>query len=167
MEQVTIQKIKGVAKKLDNASKKWHFHILSPGCIYNQKVKFALVLENVSDDEQYVAYTVERPSKVGKRLVEMLHGKVVSKSRRKPSKRSIKKLSNDVQNMVVRMKQLNEAGVSWHHHMLFPDCLFNTNRGKWTIIFEDPEKREVQEYSSKKEPKAALKVIEPLFYAQK
>lgn len=51
--------------------------------------------------------------------------------------------------------------------MLFPNCMFNKNKDKWAIIFEDQERNEIIESVTDKEPKTDLQYIESLFYSQK
>ena len=50
--------------------------------------------------------------------------------------------------------------------MLFPDCAFNKNKGKWALILEDPQSKEILESVTDHEPKEDLKQIETLFYGQ-
>lgn len=164
MEQATVRKIVSIAKKLDKEGKRWHFHILTPGCVYNTKVKFALFLENSTDDKQYVSYGIKKPAKAGKTLVKLLHGKKITKSTVKKTKMSI---DSKVEQMVKRAKELNNKGFAWHHHMLFPDCTFNQDKRYWALVFEDPLNGEVLESRSKEEPTEALQKIERLFYTQK
>jgi hypothetical protein len=164
MRQVTIKKVISEAKELDKEGKKWHFHILTPGCVYNTKVKFALVLENSTDDKQFFAYTIRKPAKAGEKLVKLLHGKKITK----PTVKKLKKtVDPKVEQMVKRAVELNSKGFAWHHHVLFPECTFSQDKRYWTLVFEDPLNGEVLESRSKDEPKDAIKKLEPLFYAQK
>jgi hypothetical protein len=38
--------------------------------------------------------------------------------------------------LLARVVELNDRGVPWHHHMNFPDCVFNRRKGKWAITVE-------------------------------
>ena len=165
MKKVTAAKILKTAEKFKKHGKKWHFHILTPGCVFNEEKQFSLILENTTDEEQLVHHSFKKPYEAGKKLVEMLHGKGISK--KNPSAGSGFKLSPKVKQMIERAIELNIKGFSWHHHLLFPDCIFNHDTRYWTLVFEDPLNREVIRDMSKEEPKEALKKIEPLFYVQK
>ena len=165
MKKVTINQIKQKAKELANSGKKWHFHILTPECQLNDENNYALVLENTSDNETFTCYSDEPYMGIGRELVKLLHGESVIKDDKQESKDS--KPSAKVKRILQRAEQLNKAGKSWHHHMLFPDCRFNKHQGKWTIIFEDKEKGEVIESVSDDEPRGDLQHIETLFYQQK
>lgn len=164
MKRESAAKILKIARKLNKDGKKWHFHILVPGCTLNKDKRFALILENTTDNEQYVHFSLRKPAKTGQKLVEMLHGKGISK-KKKTTPKTAKKLSAKVEKMIKRATELNAKGFSWHHHVLFPDCMFNKDSRYWTLVFEDSLNHEVIEERFKDEPIEALSKIEPLFYS--
>lgn len=161
---MTVDEIKSLAKQFSAGKKKWHFHILTPNCQLNDFHKYALVLENVTDNQSYVVYSNEPYMGIGKELVTLLHGTDVVKdeTEKKASPPSIQ-----VSNLLARAKELSSKGIFWHHHMLFPGCKYNKHGIKWVIVFEDQEKRETIEIVSDTEPKSDLQYIEGLFYSQK
>jgi hypothetical protein len=163
MEETTIEQIMEKAMKLQKQRKRWHFHMLTPDCIFNKhKDKHAFVLENETDSQSFVNYSDKRYMKQGKILVKMLHGNEII------SDKTLKqKGDGNIDTIIERAKELNKRGIHWHHHMFFPDCVFNKNKGKWCIIFEDKETGEVIESVSEGEPRENLGRIEALFYAQK
>ena len=165
MKKVKLVQILKTAKKLAKNGKKWHFHILMPGCKFNKDKRFALILENTSDNEQLVHFSLKKPSKSGQKLVEMLHGKGITKGTKK-SDESLNgsRLSVKVKLMVKKATELNLKGFTWHHHVLFPDCMFNQDSRYWSLVFENTLDNEVIEERFKEEPKVALSLIEPLFY---
>jgi len=163
MNRVTVKEIVKKTRSCAKKGKSWHFHILTPDCSLNDTDNFALILENTTDDVILVNYADKKQASVGKKLVELLHGYTVTEGKKKdvgiPESPVLGKMIN-------RMEELNKMKVSWHHHMLFPSCVFNKNKGKWTLMFEDPETNNVIESVTEFEPKAGLEKIEPLFYAQ-
>jgi hypothetical protein len=165
MKQATISQIKKKAKQLASAGKNWHFHILTPECQLNDKKSYALILENATDDEVLVCYSDEPYMDIGKELVKLLHGEDVVKDKNQQTE--VTEPSPQVQEILKRAQQLNAAGKSWHHHLLFPGCRFNNHPDKWVIIFEDKEAGEIIESVSDNEPKEDLQHIETLFYQQK
>ena len=62
--------------------------------------------------------------------------------------------------------KLNSKDKNWHHHMLFPKCVLNKQPGKWNIVFEDPETKQITEVIYDHEPKEDLRKIEVLYYSQ-
>lgn len=165
MKKAPIIKIKQKVKEFATAGKKWHFHILTPECQLNEEGNYALILENTSENESFIYRSDEPYMDIGKELVRLLHGDNIVKDDNRQTK--VAEPSLLIQEILKRAKQLNDAGKSWHHHMLFPGCTFNKNQGKWTIIFEDKETGKVIESVSNDEPKKDLQYIEKLFYQQK
>ena len=164
MEEITIQELVEKAKQLHSEGKKWHFHLLMPKCVFNQrKDKHAFVLENTTDNKTYVVYSDKRYLKEGEQLVKLLYGNRILE---KPEERSSIQNRNIIP-MLERANELNKGGIMWHHHLLFPDCVFNKDKGKWNIFFEDPEKNNVIQALYEEEPVSDLKRIEVLYYKQK
>lgn len=165
MKQVSLENIQQAAKKLANTDKDWHFHILTPECQLNDQPKYALILENTSENQFLVHYSDEPAMDVGQQLVKLLHGDDVvgdtgvEESQSTPS-------SDKVKTILDKAEKMNQTGQFWHHHMLFPECKFNRHQGRWTIIFEDQDTGEVLESVSEDEPKSDLKLIKSLFYQQ-
>jgi hypothetical protein len=139
----------------------WHFHLLTPDCVFNVKPEYALVFENSSGDEVLVNYSATKQEKESKALLELLHG--IKADELQPPEG---KVSPAVRKMEKRAKELIEKGIIWHHHALFPDCIYNKSKGKWVLMLEDPETNKVLESKTDDKPEADLKIIEPLFYHQ-
>lgn len=55
-----VKKVRKVAKN----KKKWHFHFLTPVCVFNKSKKFAIVFENEETKENYVCYFNEKPKEL-------------------------------------------------------------------------------------------------------
>ena len=159
---VSLSIIEEKAVQLSREKKSWHFHILTKDCSLNRFSGVALILENPESDELYVSICSEKPMDLGKRLVEMLHGKDITKKTHVSTD-----LPAAAKKIIDRAKELSGANIPWHHHMLFPNCVFNTHPGCWTIVFEDPEHNTVLESFSADEPKPVLKELEAIFYTQR
>lgn len=162
MIEKTIGEIEKLANEFRKENKKWHFHMLTPDCMFNERRDIhAFVLENETDGETFVCYSKERYMDVGKRLVQLIHGeKIVSEGEQGIDDGYMKE-------MLAKAKSFNERGVLWHHHMLFPNCIFNKHKGKWCIVFEDKEENKIIEFVSEEEPTEQLRKIEVLYYSQK
>lgn len=161
IESQVAQILRG-AKELSGQKKGWHFHILTPGCLLNSHPDYALILEVPSDGQTFVNYSKEKPMEMGKELVKLLHGVDVVQAPPLASAAA----SDGIKKILEKASQINNRGDFWHHHMLFPDCCFNKNPGKWTLILEVPQTKEILESVTEGEPKEDLKQIETLFYNQ-
>jgi hypothetical protein len=69
-----------------------------------------------------------------------------------------------MQQVVDLARSLSAGGTPWHHHVLFTDCAFNRHPGMFTLQVESTD--ELAQATSVDEPKPALTILEPLFYAQ-
>jgi hypothetical protein len=162
MQEITIQEVMEKAKEWQKEGKKWHFHMLTPDCMFNErKDKHTFVLENETDDEVFVVYSDERYMKEGQELVQIIHGKEIMAEGSKPVE------DENIKLILEKAKRFNENGIHWHHHMLFPNCIFNKHKGKYCIVFEDKEENKIIESVSDEEPKENLNKIEVLYYQQK
>lgn len=163
MEDITIEELERKARLFQEQGKKWHFHMLTPDCHFNSnEKKHAFVLENNSDNEFFVTYSDERHMEVGKRLVKIIHGNKILEENEK------RDISDPAMRQIIeRAKGLNNKSKLWHHHLLFPACIFNKHKGKWNIIFEDKENDKILEAIFDNEPVNELREIEILYYQQK
>ena len=62
-------------------------------------------------------------------------------------------------------KQYNKDGVLWHNHFLAVKCIYNTS-GKFQVILENEQTREVYFSNFEKQPTDTLKLLEDLFFEQ-
>ena len=76
MKEVKFDVILKNAQKCYKNKIKWHFHILMPTCMFNNKSKFAIIFENEETKEQLVSFFDERPLKDGEKLENMFYGRV-------------------------------------------------------------------------------------------
>jgi len=141
--------------------KRWHFHSLAPGCAFNsQRDHYALVLENRTEGQTTIIYSSEEFSEISQELVKMLHGKSIL------DREQDRDASNNemFRQIMQRARDLQQKGIAWHHHMLFPDCIFNQHRGKWNIVFESGEDEGIVEVLYDEEPTADLRTIEVAYF---
>ncbi|MFH1294627.1 MAG: hypothetical protein ABIH90_01645 [Candidatus Aenigmatarchaeota archaeon] len=160
MEEASIDAIVAKAKDYHSKGKSWHFHMLTPDCVFNKKHKHAFVLENRSDNQTFVAYSDKRHMDAGQELVRLLHGDEILQ----PSHGT--KTGSKIDGIIETCKELNRKNQHWHHHMFFPDCIFNEHKGKWSIVFEDKTTGNILTALYGTEPTNDLRRIEVLFYAQ-
>jgi hypothetical protein len=159
MTEASLNDIQSKAKEYHQAGVTWHFHIMSPVCLYNTADKFAFILEG--PQAVYIHYSAKAEKELGQELAPLLHGKKVLDSTSTDTDYSP---SPEVAHIVERAVRLNKNGQTWHHHMLFPSCVFNQYKPKYVLLLEDPETSELLTSLSDAEPTNDLKQIESLFY---
>jgi hypothetical protein len=134
---------------------------LTPTCNFNETLQYAFILEAPDQKISLVHYSDRAEKVLGQELSPLLHGaKVLNQETTDSSYRP----SKIVKEMIDNAKSLNEQGIEWHHHVLFPGCRFNTHSPQFTLVFEDPHTTTVLENVSDTEPTNDLKQIEALFY---
>ncbi len=134
---------------------------MTQDCSLNDSSQYALILESPDSEEVFAHYCSEKPMDIGKRLVKLLHRTDIMQEGTE-----IKEMPSAAVMIINRAKELNAKGIQWHHYMLFPDCMFNNHKGKWTILFEDCTNKQTLESVTSNEPISELKEIETLFYKQ-
>ena len=164
MLEKTLEEIVNISKQLGIDNKNLHFHLLTPECVFNTKKEFALILENSTDNKTLVNYSSTKQEESAKKLLELLHGIKADDVKKFEISKSV---SPKVKIMVKRAKELIDEKIPWHHHALFPGCIFNKEKNKWVVMIEDPETREIMENITQGQPNSDLHLIEPLFYHQK
>ena len=75
-------------------------------------------------------------------------------------------VSDAIRPILRRAIELNQRRVPWHHHILFPGCMYSQDKAKWAIAFEDPETGEATEIVYEEEPVGDFRQIELLFFGQ-
>jgi hypothetical protein len=160
---IDISELDQIANGLADSGRRWHFHIASAQCrLGDGDHDITFVLEDVSNDKVYRAQATQSDVAVGERLARRLHGSEVFDD--SSTTQALDELSAEQAALVQRARSLSESQTPWHHHMLFPDCAFNPSPGLWTLQLEAPGSSHTA--ASTCEPKAALSIIEKLFYAQ-
>jgi hypothetical protein len=161
--EVSVAEILRKAATWQEAGTRWHFHLLTPGCMFNERNDlYALVLETPSLQEVYVSYSDELHMEADRILLPLLHGDEIVDEQ----EAVLDPGTPAIQPILQRARELNARGVAWHHHMLFPGCIFSGRPDRWVIAFEDPETAQVLETFYEREPKGDLRQIELLFAAQ-
>ena len=147
-----------LAAGIGRAGRKWHSHVLSPGCDHNPFVdQYALVIEDDGDGIAYVAPSQGFPE-ADKDLVKILHGDDIL-----DAKAVAPGGSGAGSALLRRVRDLDARRVAWHHHMHFPGCVLSAHRGKWAISIESGEGSFSEAYAD--EPIDVLRELEVLYFA--
>ncbi|QKV20032.1 hypothetical protein [Oricola thermophila] len=157
---VPLDECLGLAESLALAGKRWHSHVLSPGCDFNPRPdRYALVIEDDTDDVTYLAYSHGFPE-VDKELVKMLHGDDILDASATSGGDNPEVAAST---LLPRLREIDAAGANWHHHMHFPDCTFNPHPGKWSISVEDGAGNAFSEVYDD-EPVDVLREVEVIYF---
>lgn len=151
-----------LGSELAASGKRWHPHVLSLDCRFNDRELCALILEASDQAEVFATYSEEPMMETARTLAALAHGERAVQA----DAASDSDASPKVAEMMRRAKTLSGRGRHWHHHVLFPECIFNTHPGEWTIVFEDPETGETLESVTSDRPAKDIQVTETMFFAQ-
>ena len=167
MEEVGPESLLEIARQLAANSERFHAHVLSADCKLNDRQQYALILEASDRDQIFITYSDEPMMDVGRSLAALVHGSdSLEGSDDRNREGGLSPASLSVAKMMRRAKGLMTRGVHWHHHILFPECVFNPHPGDWTIIFEDPDNGETLESVTVDRPDNDIRITETLFFSQ-
>lgn len=160
-DEIDLEACLDLAVGLAEGGKKWHSHVLSPGCRLNPyPAAFAIVIEDGTDAITYLARSEGFPE-VDKVLVRMLHGDDIldpAASRAGGADIAIDSA------LLERVIALNEDRIPWHHHMNFPGCVFSPRPDKWAITVESGS-GDIDFETYDHEPKDVLREMEVLYFS--
>ena len=72
----------------------------------------------------------------------------------------------EIRQIIKIAESLNKENKRWHYHLLGKDCIFNSEKDKFTIILEIEEKKEVLFSVFDKKPLEDSKKLANLMYGQ-
>ncbi|GLK73019.1 hypothetical protein KHC23_06210 [Ancylobacter dichloromethanicus] len=156
---IALERCLPLVEGLVAAGRKWHSHVLSPGCAFNPyDRRYAIVVE---DDAGHIAYIAPSDGfpEVDKTFVKMLHGDDILDEH---AARAADPAEAAGSALLARLRGIDAQGVHWHHHMNFPACALNPHRGRWAITVESENGTFSESYDA--EPKAVLREIEVLYF---
>ncbi len=181
MQELPIEELRLHALRLQAEGKSWHFHLLTPACVFNEREDaHAFVLEDMTDGAVFVAYAVgetqsgdahtgyaavdlpARYMEIGEELVRVLYGDSILDMEQGTTASE----NADMQKILDRARELNEQGVPWHSHLLVPGCMFNQRPDRWGLVFEDSTSDEAVVVRYDQDPVDDLRRIEVLYYEQ-
>jgi hypothetical protein len=166
MIEVGAERLLEIGKELAASGERWHNHVLSPDCKLNERQQCALIVEASDRQEVYVAYSDHPMMDVGRAIATLVHGEDPLEAAGSESQEVVQAESSAVAEMMRRAEDFAARGIHWHHHILFPECVFNPHPGDWTLVFEDPEKGETLESVTSEKPEQDIRVTETLFFSQ-
>lgn len=162
MIELTVEEARKKAKELQHSGHNWHFHVLFPGCVFNENDQvFSLVMEDRMADVTYVVYSEEGLTWFGNEMMSNYFSQIYPDPEEMESRPKIE--GNEI---LDQCRKLQHEGVAWHHHMLYPDCIFNQHKGKWNLVFESVEAGLNLNQTSEEEPLEILQELEFAYFKQ-
>lgn len=76
MKEVKFEAVLKEAERCYKSKIKWHFHILTPTCMFNKENKFAIIFEEEGKKEHLFSLFDEKPLKQGEKLEALFYGRV-------------------------------------------------------------------------------------------
>jgi hypothetical protein len=163
MKIITIDQVRQKAKSWLRKGKKWHFHVLFPDCAFNTvHDQYALVLEDRTNCQTFVAYDDKGFAKISQELLKMRYGENILDTSQSPAA-STKKPAKPI---LERCQTLVRDNIPWHHHLLFPDCIFNSHAGKWNLVLESGDESQAMNALYDEEPVEDLQKLEIEYFKE-
>lgn len=165
--EVSSQRLLELGEELHAAGERWHNHVLSSDCDLNDRNVCALIVEASDRDQVFVSYSDEPMMDVGRALATLVHGvDPLDDADGSETETTPAPASAAVSRMMQRAADVSARGDHWHHHILFPECVFNPHPGSWTLVFEDPDSGETLESVTSERPARDIQITEARFFAQ-
>jgi hypothetical protein len=163
MQEITIDQAHELSRAWQKAGESWHFHALFPDCVFNtQNIYYALVLENRTTGQTYVVYSDNGFAKASQELLKLRYGNNILNKNQTPANHSDK----SIRPILDQCEVYSQNHITWHHHMFFPDCIFNQNPGKWNIVMEGRGQPHILNALYDQEPVEDLQQIEIAYFKE-
>lgn len=158
---ITVEQAREKSRSWQINGDNWHFHVLSPACLFNtDRTKYALILENQTTGQICAVYSETGFSTLSQDMLKLLYGEKILARPDAPPNLPDKR----IEQILNRCEESSRENIPWHHHMLFPDCVFNDEPGKWNLVLEIGREPQVINISFDQQPLAALKRIEIAYF---
>lgn len=171
MKHISFEALVDKAMELKQAGINWHFHMIGPACIFSRlKDQYEIIIEIESTGEEFSACFSEKPVSETRQMAELAYGPGFL-NKEKNADESIaageKVHKNDAfQQIMDRARACSSSGTAWHNHHLFPRCIFNPQKGKHCIAFEDEAGADALYAYYDHDPVKDLSELEAIFFAQ-
>jgi len=171
MKHISFTALVDKAAELNQAGHKWHFHMIGPACIFSRlKNEYEIIIEIESTGEELACRFSEKPLSETRRMAELCYGPGFLNNEAnsdEPISADQKVDQNEAFGKIMdRARASCAAGTAWHNHHLFPECIFNPQTGKHSIVFEDESNKEALYAYYDHDPVKDLAKLEALFFAK-
>ena len=171
MKHISFEALADKASELNQAGEKWHFHMIGPACIFSRlKDEYEIIIELELSGTEFAACFAEKPISETRRMAELCYGAGFLNNKNKTDEMDAAGEKTDRNEAFGRIMDRARAcctdGTPWHNHHLFPSCIFNPQRGKHSIVFEDESSGEALYAYYDDDPVKDLAELEALFFAK-
>ncbi|MDJ0984143.1 MAG: hypothetical protein QNJ26_01270 [Desulfobacterales bacterium] len=172
MKYISFAALADKAAELNQAGQKWHFHMIGPACIFSRrKNEYEIIIEIELTGEEFACSFSEKPMPETRQMAELCYGPGFLNNKENPDDTITadqKADKNEAFGKIMdRARACCAAGTAWHNHHLFPECIFNPQRGKHSIVFEDENNGEALYAYYDHDPVKDLAELEALFFANR
>lgn len=171
MKHISFEALADKAMKLKQDGLNWHFHMIGPACIFSRlKDQYEIIIEIESTAEEFSSCFSEKPISETRQMAELAYGPGFlnqEENADEPIAADEKVRKNEAfQQIMDRARACSSSGAAWHNHHLFPQCIFNPQRGKHCIVFEDETSGDALYAYYDHDPVKDLSELEVIFFAK-
>jgi hypothetical protein len=171
MKPISFDTLVDKAKEFKQAGLNWHFHMISPACIFSRlKDQYEIIIEIESTGEEFSSCFSEKPISETRQMAELAYGPGFLNNEKNPGEAIAadgKVYKNEAfQQIMDRARACSSSDATWHNHHLFAQCIFNPQRGKHCIVFEDETSGDALYAYYDHDPVKDLSELEALFFAK-
>jgi hypothetical protein len=171
MKHISFDALVNKVTELKQASAKWHFHMLGPACIFSRlKGQYEIIIEIESTGEEFSSCFSEKPISETRRMAKLAYGSGFLDNDKNsdesiPADEMVQK-NETFQQIMNRARICGTSGAAWHNHHLFPQCMFNPQKGKHCVVFEDERRGDALYAYYEHDPVNDLSELETLFFSK-
>ena len=171
MNHISFEALVDKAKEFKQAGINWHFHMIGPACIFSRlKDQYEIIIEIESTGEEFSSCFAEKPVSETRQMAELAYGPGFLNNDKNadesiPADEMVQK-NEAFQQIMDRARACGASGDAWHNHHLFPQCIFNPQRGKHGILFEDERLGDALYAYYEHDPVKDLSELEALFFTK-
>jgi hypothetical protein len=171
MKHISFDALVDKATELKQADANWHFHMIGPACMFSRlEDQYEIIIEIESTGEEFSSCFPEKPLSETRRMAELAYGPGFLNEEKNddgPIAAGDKIHKNEAfQQIMDRARSCSSSGAAWHNHHLFPQCIFNPQRGKHCIVFEDETRKDALYAYYDHDPVKDLSELEAIFFAK-
>ena len=171
MKHISFESLFDKAREFKQGSVNWHFHMIGPACIFSRlKDQYEIIIEIESTGKEFSSCFSEKPISETRRMAELAYGPGFLKKEENAHEAVAadeKVHKNEAfQQIMSCARACSSSGTAWHNHHLFPQCIFNPQRGKHCIVFENETSGAALYAYYDHDPVKDLSELEAIFFAK-
>lgn len=171
MRQIPFEALVKKALEFNQKGIAWHFHMIGPACIFSRlKSNYEIILEMEETGDIFKSKFRKKPIKETHQMAKLAYGSDFLETDNRSENEDFSGERVDENGtfleMVDRARACCELGSAWHNHHLTPQCIFNPEKGKHCIVFEDEKQDDALYAYYNSDPVEDLAKLEKLFFKE-